>query len=128
MSEQIDHNQAKDSKGQPFNVADALGRLMNNKNLYKKLLDKFEKGYSDYEDKVRTAFDSGSFEDAMHLSHTMKGLAGNLGADALQAASRSLELVAKGGEKTPNLGQLLEEFGKELNRALQAVRDGVDMG
>jgi two-component system sensor histidine kinase/response regulator len=116
------------SDSQPFNVTDALGRLMNNKNLYKRLLDKFEKGYSDYGDKVKTAFDSGSFEDAVHLSHTMKGLAGNLGADALQEASRNLELVAKGGEKTPDLDQLLNEFGAELNRALQAVRDGVDMG
>jgi HPt (histidine-containing phosphotransfer) domain-containing protein len=128
MSGQIENNQTAASKGQPFNVADALGRLMNNKNLYKKLLDKFEKGYSDYEDKVRTAFDSDNFDDAMHLSHTMKGLASNLGADALQEASRNLELVAKGGAKTANIDQLLREFGEELNRALQAIRDGIDMG
>jgi HPt (histidine-containing phosphotransfer) domain-containing protein len=128
VSEQTEKNQTEAPAGQPFNVADALGRLMNNKNLYKKLLDKFEKGYSDYEGKVITAFEGGNFEDAIHLSHTMKGLAGNLGADALQEASRSLELVAKGGEKTPDLEQLLQKFSAELNRALQAVRDGVDMG
>jgi signal transduction histidine kinase/DNA-binding response OmpR family regulator/HPt (histidine-containing phosphotransfer) domain-containing protein len=127
VSEPSGSSQVGASGSQPFNVADALGRLMNNKNLYKKLLDKFEKGYSDYEGKVKTAFEGGNFEDASHLSHTMKGLAGNLGADALQEASRQLEIVAKGGEKTPDLGALLKNFGDELNRALQAVRDGVDM-
>ncbi|MDR3332763.1 MAG: Hpt domain-containing protein [Synergistaceae bacterium] len=125
MTGQAENNQGG---GPAFNTTDALGRLMNNKNLYKKLLDKFEKGYSDYEGKVRTAFEGGNFEDAMHLSHTMKGLAGNLGADSLQEASRNLELVAKGGEKTPDLPQLLDSFNAELNRALQAIRDGVDLG
>ncbi|MDR1472045.1 MAG: Hpt domain-containing protein [Synergistaceae bacterium] len=111
-----------------FNAADALGRLMNNKTLYKKLLDKFEQGYGDYEEKVTEAFNSGNFEEAVHLSHTMKGLAGNLGAASLQEASLVLEMIAKGSERTAELEPALKNFGFELQRALREVRGGVDMG
>ena len=111
-----------------FNVQDALGRLMNNKNLYKKLLDKFGAGYGDYEEKVLTAFGDGNFEEAIQLSHTMKGLAGNLGAMDLQKASLTLEMIAKGGTKTPELDGALEKFSFELKRALKEVADGVDLG
>ena len=111
-----------------FNIPDALGRLMNNKNLYKRLLDKFAAGYGDFEGKIRTAFEGENFEDAIHLTHTMKGLAANLGAESLQEASLSLEHIAKGGAKTPELDAALDKFSLELERALKEVADGVDMG
>jgi HPt (histidine-containing phosphotransfer) domain-containing protein len=101
---------------------------MNNKKLYQKLLDKFGAGYGDYEAKVVAAFDSDNFEEAMQLSHTMKGLAGNLGAASLQDASLALEQIAKGGAKTPEFGGALEKFQIELRRALKEVADGVDLG
>jgi len=111
-----------------FNVPDALGRLMNNKNLYKRLLDKFAAGYVGFEEKISTAFNENNFEDAVHLTHTMKGLAGNLGAEALLGASLALEQIAKGGSRTPELDGALEKFTFELKRALNEVADGVDMG
>ncbi|MDR3165727.1 MAG: Hpt domain-containing protein [Synergistaceae bacterium] len=111
-----------------FNVQDALGRLMNNKKLYQKLLDKFGAGYGGYDDKVAAAFDADNFEEAMHLSHTMKGLAGNLGAASLQEASLALEQIAKSGAKTPELGGALEKFRTELRRTLKEVADGVNLG
>jgi HPt (histidine-containing phosphotransfer) domain-containing protein len=111
-----------------FNVSDALGRLMNNKNLYKKLLDKFGAGYAGYEEKVTAAFGEGNFDEAVHLSHTMKGLAGNLGAEALQEASLALETIAKGGIKTPEMDAALEKFTFEFRRAMDEVKKGVDLG
>jgi HPt (histidine-containing phosphotransfer) domain-containing protein len=101
---------------------------MNNKKLYQKLLDKFGAGYGDYEDKVVAAFEADNFEEALHLSHTMKGLAGNLGATSLQEASLALEQIAKGGAKTPEFGDALEKFKAELRRVLKEVADGVDLG
>jgi HPt (histidine-containing phosphotransfer) domain-containing protein len=101
---------------------------MNNKKLYQKLLDKFGAGYGDYEAKIVAAFDADNFEDAIHLSHTMKGLAGNLGAESLQEASMVLEQIAKGGAKTPEFDGALEKFRTELRRALKEVADGVDLG
>ena len=111
-----------------FNVSDALGRLMNNKNLYRKLLNKFCAGYGDYEAKVVAAFEADNFEEAVHLSHTMKGLAGNLGAASLQEASLALEQIAKGGVKTPEFDGALAMFRTELRRALKEIADGIDLG
>ena len=111
-----------------FNQTDALKRLMNNKNLYKKLLNKFAAEYSDFVGKITEAFQGDNFESAVHLTHTMKGLAGNLGADDLQEASLALERIAKGGSKTPELDETLEKFASELNRALKEIADGVDLG
>ena len=116
------------SEKSAFNVPDALGRLMNNKNLYKKLLDKFGTGYGDYEERVRSAFGCGNFEEAVHLTHTMKGLAGNLGASSLQEASLALETIAKGGTATAEMEGALDKFSSELGRALKEVAEGVDLG
>jgi two-component system sensor histidine kinase/response regulator len=111
-----------------FNVKDAMGRLMNNKKLYEKLLTRFAGEYSDFYGKMRTAVDANDVEDASHLAHTMKGLAGNLGAESLQVASLALESVFKTGSLTPDIEPMMEKFSNELNRALEEVRAGVDMG
>lgn len=115
--------------GKPaFNVQEALGRLMNNKALYQKLLSRFESEYDDYDAKVEKAVADGNFEEVTHLAHTMKGLSGNLGADALTEASRCLELAGKAGQATPELEPAMKAFSAELHRAVNEVRGGVDMG
>jgi len=111
-----------------FDVPGTLGRLANNKNLYKRLLDKFVAGYSDYEEKISAAFEADDFESAVQLSHTMKGLAGNLGAEHLHEVSLALEKIAKSGSKAPEFEDVFEKFLYELRRALKEAADGVDMG
>lgn len=114
-----------------FNVQAALGRLMNNKTLYQKLLSRFEAEYDDYDSKVEKAVSDGNFEDVAHLAHTMKGLSGNLGADDLTEASRCLELAGKAGQEgqvTPELDAAMKDFSTELHRAVSEARSGVDMG
>jgi HPt (histidine-containing phosphotransfer) domain-containing protein len=113
--------------GSAFNVKDAMGRLMNNKKLYEKLLKRFEAEYGDFYEKLKGAVDGENFEDAVHLAHTMKGLAGNLGAESLNAVSLEVETICKSGKATPELAPALERFSIELNRALDAVRAGVNM-
>jgi hypothetical protein len=58
----------------------------------------------------------------------MKGLGGNLGAEALQAASLDVESICKTGSAAPELEPAMEKFSFELNRALEEVRAGVDLG
>lgn len=114
--------------GSAFNVKDAMGRLMNNKKLYEKLLNRFEAEYGDFFEKMRVAVDENNLEEASHLAHTMKGLGGNLGAEDLHAASLAVESIVKTGSATPELEPALEKFSYELNRALAEARAGVDMG
>lgn len=111
-----------------FDVADALGRLMNNKKLYEKLLGKFVAGYSDFAGQVQAAIDGRDLENGVHLAHTMKGLAGNLGATDLQEASRALEMKFREGDAGADFAPLFEKFTSELSRALDEAKAGVDMG
>ncbi|GHV52026.1 hypothetical protein FACS1894216_07440 [Synergistales bacterium] len=110
-----------------FDVKDALGRLMNNKKLYEKLLTKFEANYGDFYGKLQAAVDSGNFKDAQDLAHTMKGLGGNLGAKELHAASLAVETIFKTGGAAPDLPEKMAALDAELNRALAEVRAGVNM-
>ncbi len=115
------------ANGPAFNTADALGRLMNNKNLYKKLLDKFVAGYSDYAEKLTKVVEEKNFDEGSILAHTMKGLAGNLGAEALQEASKNLELLFKAGDASADFAPALEAFVAEFRRALDEVKAGIKL-
>jgi HPt (histidine-containing phosphotransfer) domain-containing protein len=111
--------------GSAFNVKDAMARLGNNKKLYEKLLARFSAEYTDFYGKLRTAVDGNDWEAASGLAHTMKGLGGNLGADSLYAASLAVETICKAGGASPELESAMENFSRELNRALDEVRAGV---
>ena len=111
-----------------FDIEGALAHLMNNKKLYEKLLTRFEKEYSEYDKLVRVALESGNYDEAMLHSHTMKGLAGNLGAERLREASQAVESLCKERASLQDFETHLALFSQELATAIQAVRDGVDLG
>jgi HPt (histidine-containing phosphotransfer) domain-containing protein len=114
--------------GSAFNVRDAMARLGNNKKLYEKLLGRFSAEYADFYGKLRAAVDGNDWENASALAHTMKGLGGNLGADALYAASLAVETICKAGGASPELEGTMENFSRELSRALDEARAGVNLG
>ena len=66
------------------NIEGALERLMNNENLYERLLGKF-KADTNYQG-LRDAIQEKSYEDAFNCAHALKGVAGNLGLDSLMNA------------------------------------------
>lgn len=111
-----------------FNVADALARLMNNKKLYQKLLDKFVAGYSDYDEKIKAVIEAKDMPEGVQLAHTMKGLAGNLGAAELQEASRVLEMLFRAEDASADFDTPFEKFKAELKTVLAEIAAGVDMG
>lgn len=110
-----------------FDVQAALTRLMENKNLYRKLLQRFESEYNDYDEQIKRAVASGDVEEATRMAHTLKGLAGNLGADSLAEASRLLEKALREGTMPPDLNPTLDQLSVELGRAIEALRSGLDI-
>jgi CheY-like chemotaxis protein/HPt (histidine-containing phosphotransfer) domain-containing protein len=70
--------------------------------------------------------DANDFEQAHSLVHNLKGLAGNLEAKDLQAATVEMEKVVKGQtQKTVSASELNRNFSNlddALNRALEAVK------
>jgi HPt (histidine-containing phosphotransfer) domain-containing protein len=109
-----------------FDMVDGLKRLQGNKRLYRKLLLNFATDYNEVVNEIREAIDAEDFDHAHSLVHNLKGLAGNLAATELQAASVNLEKLVKGVEKytppTKELNLKLSELENALNWALESIQ------
>jgi HPt (histidine-containing phosphotransfer) domain-containing protein len=120
------HEEALPESLPGFDLAAGLKRLMGNKQLYRKLLVDFGTKYTETANDIRTAIDANDFEQAHSLVHNLKGLAGNLEAKDLQAATVEMEKVVKGQtQKTVSASELNRNFSNlddALNRALEAVK------
>ena len=90
-----------------------------NQPLYLKLLRRFHEGQRYFEQNFREALRAGEQDTATRHAHTLKGLAGTIGAKKLQEAARHLEAqsLTKGhpGELESSLRHVLEALGIVLD-------------
>ena len=109
-----------------FDLTAGLKRLMGNKRLYRKLLVDFGTKYTETAGEIRAALDAKDFKQAHSLVHNLKGLAGNLEAKDLQAATVEMEKLVKGQTvKTASDEELNQKFSNlenTLNLALEAAQ------
>jgi HPt (histidine-containing phosphotransfer) domain-containing protein len=108
-----------------FDLAVGLERLMGNKRLYRKLLVDFGTKYTETAREIREAIDVNDFEKAHSLVHNLKGLAGNLEAKDLQAATVEMEKLVKGQSKETVSENELEDKMVELENALDQALEAV---
>ena len=73
-----------------------LRRVVGNKRLYLDLLRRFSEGQRDFDARIREAFDTGNLQVAERLAHTLKGVAGNIGAGEVQTLAGELEACING--------------------------------
>ncbi|WNC72958.1 PAS domain S-box protein [Thalassotalea psychrophila] len=76
---------------QSIDIDDGLTRTMADKKLYLKLLVKFSEGQQNFIEQFNSALDENDTELTTRLAHTLKGLAGNIGAKQLLEAAELLE-------------------------------------
>ena len=81
-----------------FDTEKALSRLGNNERLYTKLLKQFLTYYSTADAQFYEALDKGDTETAQRLAHTLKGLAGSIGAASLASECAFLEASFANGD------------------------------
>ena len=90
-----------------------------NQPLYLKLLRRFSEGQRYFEQNFREALRAGEQDTATRQAHTLKGVAGTIGAKKLQEAARQLEAqsLAKAhpGELESSLRHVLEALGIVLD-------------
>jgi two-component system sensor histidine kinase/response regulator len=96
--------------------SDGLNRVMLNKKLYVKLLNKF-KAETSLED-LGTALAAGNLEQAQGLAHTIKGVAANLSLLELHKQLLDLESRIKKGSVQPGV---LEAVERCFTHTLQAI-------
>jgi len=101
-------------------TATALKRLNGNKAIYRKLLVMFRERQGDAVARMTAAWTSGDRDEAMRNAHTLKSLAGNIGADGLFTAAGNLERAIRLGEQESVEG-LLATVAVPLHELIQSI-------
>ncbi|MFM7575464.1 MAG: response regulator [Microcystaceae cyanobacterium] len=102
-----------------LDTQDGLRRVLGKKTLYLSMLRKFLASQSSFQSQITAALETGDHQTAERLAHTLKGVAGNIGANAVQEAARQLETAIREGE-TP-LTAPLEQVAQALDPLLQTL-------
>jgi PAS domain S-box-containing protein len=97
-----------------------LSRVGGNRRLYRNLLLKLRTDYAYYSEMIRSALEAGDTAEARRLAHTIKGVAGNIGAVDLQEASATLEVAVESGGSEVN-GDALRGFDEALKSVISAL-------
>ena len=106
------------------NVAESVRRIGGNTPLYCSLLDKFRVKERNIAATIRETLAAGDQKTAERLAHTLRGIAGTLGAKSLQELSASLESCihkAKLGEVDSLLARMDQELATFISGIDQAL-------
>jgi CheY-like chemotaxis protein len=108
-----------------FDVSLGLYHANENRILYFKILQNFVRDYDGTMQKLKTAYESASFEEAARIVHTLKGLCGTIGSNHVQTLGLVLEnsLIRKernNGEYYAFV-KALDELVEDLNIVLQNI-------
>lgn len=100
-------------------------RLLGDKVFYVKLLKEFSKDYLSYPHDMRKALEEGNIDVMLRMAHTLKGIAGNLSAYAIQRIATEIETVTKENhfEKYCNLLKELDEAFCFLNDFIETFTE-----
>jgi two-component system sensor histidine kinase/response regulator len=104
-----------------FSVVSGLERVGGNKQLYKRLLSKFRESQEDAVERIKAALRAGDLETATRFAHTVKGVAGNLGAEELYGVSAALEKAIKEGERD-TLDERITAFASHLDLVMGGIK------
>jgi len=103
-----------------FDIENAIKRLGGSGRAYLKTLAKVVETESDAMDRIAKSLKEGEQEIAVRAAHTLKGLAGNIGATALQDVAGELEAVLLKGNGKPS-DELISSVKQALDKTLSAI-------
>ena len=112
-----------------LNTAEGLMRVAGNKKLYRKLLRQFSNTEADAAQRIASALAENDRALAERLAHTVKGVAGNIGAAAVQNAAANLEKAIAGSAPAAEIEVwrvALEECLAPLIHGLKTALEGAD--
>ena len=93
--------------------------------LYRRLLIKFRDGNADFGRQFRAKLKEADHETSTRLAHTLKGVAGNIGARELQAAAKRLEAACAEHRSSDDINRLLDNVTEVLQTVLEGLK-GLD--
>lgn len=103
-----------------LNTKQGMARVAGNRETYDRLLKQYASNQARIVDVIKEAIEDGRLEEAHQATHALKGVSGNLGADALFNALRELENALKNGV-TDEVDPLFEKAAENLKQVIQAI-------
>ena len=106
-----------------IDLKDGLRRVGHNSMLYKRLLLQFAENYAEATEELRSACRNSDRTLTNRLAHSIKGVAGNLGAVALHDVAAAIENVMRhpNQEQSPDMQTLLVQFDEKLREVLGGI-------
>jgi HPt (histidine-containing phosphotransfer) domain-containing protein len=102
--------------------ADGLRRVGGNNKLYLKLLREFASQQADAVVRIRAALATDDAESATRVAHTLKGVAGSLGARPVQTAAAVVENLLRDRATADATNPALEQLGTALDPFVTRLR------
>ncbi len=103
-------------------VNSGLARVGGDQEFFRRMLQKFRQNHANDAYGIAVAISSGDFETAARMAHTLKGVAGGLGADCLQLACQDLEFMIKNADRSMS-ANYINPLRHELTKVLDSVSE-----
>jgi two-component system, sensor histidine kinase and response regulator len=113
-------NKAEHQAQQVWNLAELLARVDNDQDLLHDLLGIFKEEFPRLKPSLEAAVAAGDLKKAADVSHALKGMLANLGAERAAAAAAKLEELASAGEQSA-LKDALHVLGLEASTLLPQI-------
>jgi HPt (histidine-containing phosphotransfer) domain-containing protein len=109
--------------GPAIDIAGGIDRLMGDRAMYARVLNRFRNDYQGAAVEIRAALENGEHALAQRLAHTLKGAAGMIEAHTLQRRALALELALRAGhdDYTIALGLMAAELQRVLGEIGQVA-------
>ena len=105
-----------------LNTVPAINRLGGDLNLYRRILGIFRQEHAGMLDEIEQALQTGDLELARRQSHSLKGLSGTIGADAMMALAKQLEAAIAAGDQ-PHIQDYLTDLREHFSILLSALAE-----
>ena len=104
-----------------LNTSEGLRRVLGKKSLYLSMLRKFAAGQKNFAEQMSQALEVEDKTLAERLAHTLKGVAGNIGAEPIQQAAAELETAIKTEQSRSEIDLLLIQVDNLLESLIQQL-------
>jgi PAS domain S-box-containing protein len=106
-----------------LDLARGLKTVRGKMTTYLRLLGMMVEHHATDQDRLTQALASGNLEEAGYLTHTLKGVAGNIGATRIQQLAEQATVAIRQGADPEELGRKCETLSVELSGFLDALRE-----
>lgn len=108
-----------------LDIKAGLRRVLNKRASYENLLRKFIAGQADAVAVIRSQLAASEREAAQRAAHTLKGVAGTIGAALLQERAGAVEHAVKAGQAATEIEVQLVAVQEELARLVHALKSAL---